>query len=41
MTPHRKGLTNIRKAEVSDTITMGNGSKENAMEIADIVRNDM
>ena len=37
MTPHRTGLTNIRKAKASDSITMGNGKEESALEIADIV----
>ena len=37
MTPHREGLTNVRKATVSDAITMGNGTAENALEIGDII----
>jgi hypothetical protein len=37
MTPHRKGLANIWKAKASDLITLGNGNKENPLEIGNIV----
>ena len=37
MTSHRIGLTNIRRAEDVGTITMGNGTQEEVMEVADII----
>jgi Reverse transcriptase (RNA-dependent DNA polymerase) len=36
MTPHRIGMTNVRKIENGDVITMGNGTQERVQEIADI-----
>jgi carbamoylphosphate synthase large subunit len=35
-TPHSIGLANVKEAERSDVITMGNGGTEQANKIADI-----
>jgi hypothetical protein len=37
MTPYRNGLVNIKKLPESDVITMGNGSQEEAKEVADVI----
>ena len=37
MTPHKIGISNIRKATGADSITMGNGNQEKAAQLADIV----
>ena len=36
MTPHKAGITNLRKATHLDTITMGNGTSETATAIGDV-----
>ncbi len=37
MTPYPSGITSVRKATGTDSITMGNGNQEKAAEVADIV----
>jgi hypothetical protein len=37
MTPYRNELVNIKKLPESDVITMGNGSQEEAKEVADVI----
>ena len=37
MTPYLSGITNVRKATVTNSITMGNGNQEYAAEVADLV----
>jgi hypothetical protein len=37
MTPYHNGLVNIKELPESDVITMGNGSQEEAKEVADVI----